>query len=193
MPIKEENYYKDHAFDKDSISILHFSGSQFEHCTFRGCDFSAVNIRNSDFTNCIFTSCNFSMVKFVAVGLDHVQFDDCKLVGTDFSTVKEFLFNANFKNSRLDYSTFMRRKNRKASFQGCSLIGTDFSEADLSGSSFDRCDLSAAVFMRSNLTSTNFTSSFNFTIDPDKNQIRQARFSPQGLSGLLTKYGVVVE
>lgn len=193
MPIQEDKYYKDQTFDRVSVAELEFAGRQFDHCTFTGCDFSDINLKSCDFTKSTFFACNFSMVKFNAVGLDQVKFDDCKLVGADFSNAKDFLFSANFVNCRLDYAVFQKKKNKKSLFRNCSLIGAEFSEADFTGSVFDNCDLSSAVFMRSNLGSVNFTTSYNFIIDPEKNQLRKARFSANGLVGLLANYDIVVE
>ena len=87
----------------------------------------------------------------------------------------------------------MKKKNRKAKFINCSLKGTDFSEADLTSVIFEKCDLSTAVFMRSTLSGANFVSSYNFTIDPEKNLLRKAKFSVDGLAGLLENYGIIVE
>jgi hypothetical protein len=47
--------------------------------------------------------------------------------------------------------------------------------------------------MRSTLSSANFVSSYNFTIDPEKNLLRKAKFSLDGLPGLLENYGIIVE
>jgi hypothetical protein len=49
------------------------------------------------------------------------------------------------------------------------------------------------VFYRTVLKEVNFTSAFNFTIDPVQNNIKKAIFSQAGLAGLLDKYEIVVE
>jgi uncharacterized protein YjbI with pentapeptide repeats len=69
----------------------------------------------------------------------------------------------------------------------------DFTESDLSGSSFDNCDLSGALFENTNLEKTDFRSAFNYTINPEINRMKKARFSLPGVAGLLEKYGIVIE
>ncbi len=69
----------------------------------------------------------------------------------------------------------------------------DFTESDLSGSSLDNCDLSGALFENTNLEKTDFRSAFNYTINPETNRLKKARFSLQGIAGLLEKYGIVIE
>jgi fluoroquinolone resistance protein len=193
MPQEESIYYNKQLFEQVALPQKGSIETQFETCTFKNCDLTAVDFSGCDFIKCIFDGCNLSMVKFGHIGFDQVQFNNCKMVGVDFSNTKDFLFSVNFTNSILDYSAFMKKKNRKSHFNNCSLKGTDFSEADLTSAIFEHCDLSAAVFMRSNLTDANFVTAFNFTIDPEKNLLRKAKFSTDGLAGLLTNYGIVVD
>ena len=69
----------------------------------------------------------------------------------------------------------------------------DFTETDLTGSVLDNCDLAKAVFDRTILTGADLRTSYNYSIDPDNNKIKKARFSVYGVSGLLGKYDIVIE
>ncbi len=191
MQAEESIYYANQNFEK-SFPVKGTKDTQFEDCSFKNCDLTEVNFSGCDFSNTTFEECNLSMLKFGYIGLDKVHFKGCKMVGSDFSNVKDFLFNARFTDCILDYAAFMKKKNRKGRFDKCSLKGADFSEADLSDTIFDRCDLSAAVFMNTTLNGTNFTTAFNFTIDPERNSLKKAKFSTDGLAGLLAKYGIIV-
>ena len=191
MQIQESLYYQNQTFT--AFPPTGVVETQFDDCTFENCDLTSANFFGCDFINCTFNNCNLSMVKFGHNGFDKVEFMNCKLVGVDFTHTKDFLFTINFTNCILDYAAFMKKKNRKACFDKCSLKGADFSESDLTSTVFDQCDLSAAVFMRSVLNGANFVSSFNFTIDPEKNLLKKAKFSAQGLVGLLANYGIVVD
>jgi uncharacterized protein YjbI with pentapeptide repeats len=72
------------------------------------------------------------------------------------------------------------------------LYEADFTECDLSGSVFENCDLMRATFDNSILERTDFRTSFNYSIDPEKNRIRKARFSLTGIPGLLNKYNIEI-
>jgi uncharacterized protein YjbI with pentapeptide repeats len=69
---------------------------------------------------------------------------------------------------------------------------TDFTETDLSASLFDNCDLQRAIFHKTMLEKTDFCTSFHFSIDPENNRIKKARFSIIGVVGLLDKYGIEI-
>ena len=70
---------------------------------------------------------------------------------------------------------------------------TDFTESELSGSTFENCDLTRATFENTILEKANLSSAYNFSIDPENNKIRKAKFSIQGIAGLLKKYDIVIE
>ena len=69
----------------------------------------------------------------------------------------------------------------------------DFTEADLNNSVFDKCDLLNSKFDVTVLEGTDFRTAFNYSIDPEKNKIKKAKFSASGISGLLDKYDIEIE
>jgi fluoroquinolone resistance protein len=93
----------------------------------------------------------------------------------------------------LDYCTFYGTRLKKTTFTGCSLKETDFTEADLSASVFDKCDLLNAKFSNTILEKTDFRTAVNFSIDPQFNKMKKARFTTFGLTGLLDKYNLDIE
>jgi uncharacterized protein YjbI with pentapeptide repeats len=58
---------------------------------------------------------------------------------------------------------------------------------------FDNCDLTGAVFDHTNIEKADFRTSYNYTIDPEINRIKKAKFSILGVSGLLDKYDIDIE
>ena len=82
---------------------------------------------------------------------------------------------------------------KKVSFKDSNLLEVEFTEADLSGVTFDNCNLQRAIFDQSKLEKTNFKSAFNFSINPSNNYIRKAKFSLQGLKGLLEQYDLEID
>jgi len=93
----------------------------------------------------------------------------------------------------INHASFYKLKIKKTVFKNSQLEGVDFAECDLSGSTFEGCNLLAAVFDATNIEKSDFRTSYNYSIDPEKNKIRKARFSVSGISGLLDKYDIEIE
>ncbi|MGZ4060247.1 MAG: pentapeptide repeat-containing protein, partial [Bacteroidia bacterium] len=118
---------------------------------------------------------------------------DCKLIGVNFYECTDFLFCASFENCIMDYVSFAGKKMNKTIFLNCSLKEVNFSNSDLTGSSFKNCNLERSIFNRTQLKNVDFTSAFNFALDPEVNFIKKAKFSKDSLQGLLAKYDIIVE
>jgi uncharacterized protein YjbI with pentapeptide repeats len=69
----------------------------------------------------------------------------------------------------------------------------DFIEADLTQSTFQNCDLNRASFENTNLESADLRTAYNFSMDPEINRINKAKFSVNGIAGLLDKYNIEIE
>jgi len=69
----------------------------------------------------------------------------------------------------------------------------DFAEADLSNSLFDNCNLLQAVFDHTILEKADFRTAYKYSIDPEINRIKKAKFSVAGISGLLDKHGIEIQ
>jgi fluoroquinolone resistance protein len=50
-----------------------------------------------------------------------------------------------------------------------------------------------SVFSRTVLKEADLTAASNYIIDPESNNIRKAKFSISGVSGLLNKYDISIE
>jgi hypothetical protein len=50
-----------------------------------------------------------------------------------------------------------------------------------------------AIFENTTIEKSDFRTSFNYLIDPEKNRIRKARFSITGIAGLLDKYDIDID
>jgi fluoroquinolone resistance protein len=169
------------------------SNDSYENCKFISCDLSYANLSGILFIDCVFQDCNLTLIDVTNTGLQNIVFKHCKLSGVNFSKSKDFLFALNFERCMLDNAIFFRKKNKGATFNDCSMLETDLTEADLSNAKFINCNLSRAFFDRTELKNADFRSSYNFSIDPDKNGIKKTMFSLHGLPGLLEKYDINVE
>ena len=92
----------------------------------------------------------------------------------------------------MDDSYFYKLSLKNTKFKNCILKEVDFTEANLSSSIFDNCDLGMATFENTILEKADFRTSFNFSINPDQNRIRKAKFSMPGVLGLLDKYDIEI-
>lgn len=166
---------------------------EFYKCKFEGCIFLKTDLIGNSFEDCIFKNCNFSMAKIKGAGFLNAKFEDCKILGVDFSECNKFMFSFSFNNCNIDYSTFYGTKLMKTRFKKCSLRDTDFSEVNLSSSVFADCDLTGTIFANSILDKVDFRSANNYSIDPEFNKMKKAKFSSFKLEGLLYKYQLDIE
>jgi uncharacterized protein YjbI with pentapeptide repeats len=58
---------------------------------------------------------------------------------------------------------------------------------------FKNCDLLNTSFMQTNLEKADFRTAINYSFDPELNKIKKAKFSLDGLPGLLMKYNIDIE
>lgn len=188
----EKRYYEDKVFEKHTFTSEGLKQGVFENCSFLNCDFQNIQILSAVFSDCRFSGCNFSMTKLPDTQLGNVSFENSKLMGLSFKDCSTFIFEVNFKKCILDYASFDNRKMKKTKFEQCSLKGVDFTGADLSESAFLRCDLSEAIFHATNLKKADLSSSYSYIIHPDENYIKNARFSLDGLPGLLVKHNIII-
>lgn len=164
---------------------------RFDNCEFINCTFP--DLSHFNFMDCDFKGCNLSNLKTVNSRLQGVSFFDCKLLGLNFSGAIDFALALHFENCIMDYTSFDQKKLNKSSFKNCRLHSANFSNADLSKATFTGCDFYDALFSRTNLNTVDFTSNQNFTIDPELNSIKKAKFLTQQLPGLLYRHNIIVE
>jgi uncharacterized protein YjbI with pentapeptide repeats len=110
-----------------------------------------------------------------------------------FGDVNSFLLAFDFEGCLLNLCSFFKLRMRGAFFKKCTLLETDFSGADLTGATFENCDLSRAVFSSTILEKADFVSAYNYSIDPEVNRVKKARFSYPGVLGLLDRFNIEIE
>ena len=165
----------------------------YESCQFDSCDFSTRDFSGFHFIDSTFSNCNLSMVKLDETVFRDVVFTGSKMLGLHFEQCSQFGLSFKFTSCKLNHSSFFGLKMKKILFKECELFEADFTEADLTEALFDHCNLERTVFDRTILEKADFRTAFHYTIDPENNRIRRARFSLTGVCGLLDKYGIQVE
>lgn len=165
--------------------------AEYESVEFRSCNFT--DISGVNFTDCLFTACNLSNASVAKCKMQDIRFADCKLIGINFYETHDFGFAVHFENCLLDFASFDHKKMNQSSFSNCRLHGVNFSQTDLSKATMGNCDLLDAIFANTNLSGIDFTTNRNFTIDPQLNLVKKAKFSSAGLAGLLTRFDLIIE
>jgi uncharacterized protein YjbI with pentapeptide repeats len=184
------------CFDKEfrqlSWTDLPEGVDDFENCAFRSCDFSNADLSRYKFTDCTFSDCNLTMMKIRSASMQSVLFEGCKMLGIHFDELNPFGLVTGFEKCILNHSTFYKLNLKKAPFTNCELHECDFSECDLSGSNFSGSDLRDAKFERTNLEAADFSTAVHFVISPAKNKLKGAKFTREGLAGLLVETGIKI-
>jgi len=155
-------------------------------------DLTDANLKSAVFIECKFTGCNLSNVSLMNVVLRSVQFDNCNLMGVNWTEVRkggEF----NFSGSKLDYGCFQSVDLRGVKFESCSVREADFAGANLSKASFNGCELSGTSFNNINAEKADFRNARNYFIDPKFAKLKEAKFSFPEAVVLLQAFGIVVE
>ena len=179
--------------EQELIKSEHISSleNEYESYKFVNCTFSSVS--NISLINCTFTNCNLSNLKFSNSRLQDLKFIECKMLGVNFSNTSDFGFSISFENCLLDYTSFDRKNMNKSFFKNCRLHKANFTEANLSKTTFTNCDLLDAVFSKSNLEGVDLRTSYNFSIDPENNNIKKAKFASHSLRGLLSRHDIIID
>ncbi|RYZ86306.1 MAG: pentapeptide repeat-containing protein [Proteobacteria bacterium] len=167
--------------------------TDFETCVFNDCDFTDCDFTGTVFIDCAFNDCNFAATPINYVALRGATFTRCDFTDVNFAMVDQLLFDISFTHCTLDYAKFYKLKLARTVFSNCSIIAADFMAADMTDVTFDNCNLHQTVFHDTLLQKADFTSSFNYAMDPEKNKLKRAIFSKDGLAGLLAKYEIVVK
>ena len=196
MEQMKQVFIEEKTFDRTDFTQNPLSKGEYEYCKFVNCNFLKSDFSDIKFLECEFSGCNLSLVKLERSSLKEVKFKDCKMLGLNFGNCNAFEFVVYFDTCILNHSLFsditapvkQRVRFRRTVFKNSLLHEVDFTECDLSAAVFDNCDLTRTIFDRTMLEQADFRSSFNYSIDPELNRIKKAKFSQSGLAGLLEKY-----
>lgn len=189
----EKAYEEDKQFEGIDYTIKKLPVGDYENCRFINCKFAEADLSKITFIDCLFDNCNLSAANINGTAFQKTSFINCKLMGLRFEDCNQFLFTASFTGCLLNLSTFYKMKLKTTRFIHCSMQEVDLTEADLTAAEFNNCNLLHAVFDNSILEKADLRTAINFSIDPERNKIKKAKFSMSSLSGLLHKYDLIIE
>lgn len=163
----------------------------FVNCTFIGCNFLEAKLAKVTFTRCSFKGCDFAMCSFTQCEFWEAQFDDCKLIGINWS-IAGLAIDAQFLNCRLDYSSFFKLSLRSKKIEKCSAIECNFSHCDLRKSHFMECDLSNSSFTGSDVRNADFSTSIGVFINPENTKVGKTAIGSDAAARLAMSHGFTV-
>jgi len=181
------------VFKNKDFTTTALERSEYDSCRFVNCHFENSDLSTIGFIDCGFEDCNLTNAKLNGVSLHDVTFINCKLVGILFNNCGGFTFSPRFEGCQLNLSSFYQVNVSNVVFTKCSLQEVDFTEANLTGCTLTDCDLQRAVFSNTNLEKADLRTAYNFSIDPERNRLKKAKFSIQNVSGLLEKYAIEID
>lgn len=188
-----ELFIEKEVFDKIDYFQKKIVKANYENCSFVNCNFASADLSDINFVECEFRNCNLSLANIAHTTFRDVTFKDCKMLGLRFEKSNKAMFLAYFENDDLSMCSFIKLQLKKVKFVNCILRETDFTGAEMKESLFDQCDLSGTRFENTNLEKADLRTSYNYTIDPEMNRIRKAKFSIHGITGLLQKYDIDIQ
>ena len=188
-----EFFQEDKEYKGVNFTETPLTKGAYENCTFKHCVFTSTNLSKFIFVECQFIECDISMAILFGATLQDISFTGCKLMGLHFEHCSDLMFSVSFNKCDLKLSSFYQCSLKGTSFLDCKLQETDFTESELKESILSGCDLSGAIFAQTNLEGVDFRSSLNYSIDPQLNRIKKARFSVDGVFGLLDKHDIIID
>lgn len=181
------------SFDQIDFNTANPGFQSYEECKFTNCNFSKADLRDIRFTDCVFHDSDFSMANITNAGIRTCQFYDCKMLGLLFHECSSLLFSLKANDCTLSHSSFLGLNLKKSAFQNCTFEEVDFTNASLEGSVFKNCKFPRATFENTNLRKLDMRTALEFDIDPTKNDIYKAIFSPLNVEGLLCKFDIQIK
>ncbi len=183
-----KTFISDESFKGLDFTIQRLPKADYENCIFESCNFSDGYLDNQNFMVCSFLECNLSNTNVANTQFKEVLFDHCKMMGVKFEDASDFLMDFTFEHCALEFSSFRALNLKKTRFLNCKLNEVDFTKTDLTASVLEKCDLERATFEHTILEKVDFTTAFNFKLDPNNNQLRNAKFHIEGLPSLLVAH-----
>jgi uncharacterized protein YjbI with pentapeptide repeats len=185
------NFYEEHFEQLDNNQSL--IPGEYEACSFENCSLREIDLSTFKFMECTFTNCDLSNATITNTMFQDVDFNQCKLLGLLFTDSNPFGFGVRFHQCILSEASFYELNLTQCSFTECTLHHTDFAQVKAQGISFYQSDLKGAIFENSQLQKADFRKAIHYSIDPNTNQLKGARFSLPEVIHLLSQYQLRIE
>jgi len=182
------DYYAQ-TFTREDFAGTELDTLGFEECRFSECNFSAASFLNCKFTDCTFSNCNLSVVTVKGTRFNAVEFEECKLVGIDWTRAAwpnlQLSSPLSFIRCLVNDSVFFGLHLSELKLVACKAHDVDFRDGNFADADFSGTDFSYSQFHSTNLSRANFTDAVNYAIDLRINILKGARFSRMEAVALL--------
>lgn len=165
----------------------------FYSCTFHYCDFTEICLDTCVFENCKFFECNFSLLSVKHTRFIDVVFQKSKINGVDFSECDRLITEISFLECRVRNCNFSGLYLKKQNFSHSEIIESDFINTELRSSDFSHCLLTGTMFHNCNLMKADFSYAKNYTLNPEGNQLRKAKFTMPEAVALLQHLDIILK
>ena len=185
-------FIADKTYRNKDFTLTELPKAEYDNCMFINCNFNACYLSTITFLECQFIDCDLSNSKTSDTTFKDVAFENCKLLGVLFNDCNQLLMSMSFNNCQLNFASFYKVKLINTKFTNCQFEKTEFTEANVSKSVFDNCNFKYAIFFNTNIEQANFLTSYNYSIHPENNKIKGAKFSKDQIQGLLDHYKIQI-
>lgn len=191
-PFLENEEFSEHKFEGVELREGLVENRVFEGCAFSRSHLNGSLFRRCRFVDCIFESCDLSNWNLTGSEMRAVTFKDCKMVGINWVSANS-LVHLDWQACVLSYGNFVGLDLRKSSMRKCMAREADFADSNLSEMDLRGTDFAAARFANTNLTKADLRQAANYSIRPDSNKIKKAKFSLPEATLLLYGLDIVLE
>jgi len=179
--LEEKSEYWSEQFKGLDFSGAEISNKEFDGCQFQECDFSEASFIKCNFVDCEFIKCNLSVVNIQYSKFSDVVFHESKLIGINWGKASwpSLALSAPIKLYQciVNDCSFFGLGFPEIVIEDCKAHHADFREGDFSHANFTYTDFTGCLFDHTNLTGADFTEATHYTIDIERNIVKQARFS----------------
>jgi uncharacterized protein YjbI with pentapeptide repeats len=156
-----------------------------------------TRLQKCRFLNCKFNSCDLSLGKLPDSIFIDTSFHESKIIGVNWAQADWPTADLGnpliFSKSALNHSTFIGLDLHGIQVLDCQAVNVDFRESNLSQADFSGSDLSDSLFNHTDLSKANLSQARNYRIDPEKNDLKKARFSMPEAISLLYSMDIVLD
>lgn len=188
----DKEYFENTCFEKINRPSINLDEIEFYNCTFSNNILFKGTFKNCRFEKCTIKDCDFSLSKFSGSIFIDTLFNDCKLMGIDWTLTSKPL-RAVFTNCILSDSSFFSLDLTGSKIANCKAHNVDFERTNLSKSDCSSTDFLSSKFSQTNLIGADLRDARNYYINPAVNKIKKAKFSYPEVLTLLSIYDIIIE